>query len=295
MTSPCSYCTATACASGRAYRLLGLGLSALARASSIRRGCPQRAWLEHYAEHFDTVEVNNTFYRLPKPTAVQGWAEHSPPGFTFAVKVSRYLTHIKRLTMIEAGLKRFYEPLEPLTSSEKLGPLLWQIPAELPPRHERLSARCAALPAGPPRLRVPARELVHDEVYDLLRDHGAALVIGESPRGRSARLVRTADWTYIRFHHGSRGRHGNYSDSELDEWAPPDRAMATRPEIYAYFNNDWEGYAIRNARLLKSSSSSDTAAALPASSARTADRGSRALAPPPSTRAACPGGRFAAG
>ena len=142
------------------------------------KGVPQRAWLAYYAEHFDTVEVNNTFYRLPKPAAVQGWAEHSPPGFTFAVKVSRYLTHIKRLTMIEAGMKRFYEPLEPLTSSEKLGPLLWQFPPNFHRDTERLSSALAELPPGRHAFEFRHGSWFTNEVYDLLRAHGVALVIG---------------------------------------------------------------------------------------------------------------------
>ena len=217
------------------------------------KGVPQRAWLAYYAEHFDTVEVNNTFYRLPKPAAVQGWAEHSPPEFTFAVKVSRYLTHIKRLTMIEGGIKRFYEPLEPLTSSEKLGPLLWQFPPNFHRDTERLSSALAELPPGRHAFEFRHETWFTNEVYDLLRAHGVALVIGdESSRWISTPLVRTADWTYLRFHHGSRGRHGNYSDSELAKWARRIAQWRRDTEVYAYFNNDWEGYAIRNARLLKS-------------------------------------------
>jgi uncharacterized protein YecE (DUF72 family) len=217
------------------------------------KGIPQRAWLAYYAEHFDTVEVNNTFYRLPKPAAVECWAEQSPPGFTFAVKVSRYLTHIKRLTMVEAGMKRFYEPLEALTSSEKLGPLLWQFPPNFQRDTERLSSALAELPQGRHAFEFRHESWFTDEVYDLLREQGVALVIGdESSRWTSTPLVRTADWTYLRFHHGSRGRHGNYSESELAKWARRIAQWRRDTEVYAYFNNDWEGNAIRNARLLKS-------------------------------------------
>ena len=153
-------------------------------------------------------------------------------------------------------MERFYEPLEPLTGSEKLGPLLWQFPPNFHRDDERLSGALAEPAAGTTRLRVPARELVHDEVYELLRAHGVALVIGdESSRWISTPHVRTADWTYLRFHHGSRGRHGNYSDVRARRsWARRIAQWRRDTEVYAYFNNDWEGYAIRNARLLKSSS-----------------------------------------
>jgi uncharacterized protein YecE (DUF72 family) len=216
------------------------------------KGIPQRTWLSFYAEHFDTVEINNTFYRLPKPAAVEGWADHSSPEFTFAIKVSRYMTHIKRLTMVETGLKRFYEPLEPLTRSGKLGPLLWQFPENFHRDEERLAGALAALPPGRHAFEFRHQSWFTDDVYALLRDHGAALVVGdESSRWASTPHVRTADWTYIRFHHGSRGRHGNYSASEIERWAGRISQWRRDTEVYAYFNNDWEGYAIRNAKLLK--------------------------------------------
>ncbi len=216
------------------------------------KGLPQRQWLPYYAEHFDTVEINNTFYRLPKPSAVQGWLEQSPPGFIFAVKASRYLTHVKRLKTLDPYIERFYEPLGPLTESEKFGPLLWQFPANFHRNVERLSNALRALPRGRHAFEFRHESWFTDEVYDLLRRHGAALVIGdESTRWVSTPHVRTADWTYIRLHHGSRGRHGNYSRREIETWARRISQWRRNTEIHMYFNNDWEGYALRNARLLK--------------------------------------------
>ena len=213
---------------------------------------PQRAWLGYYAEHFDTVEINNTFYRLPAESAVRGWVENSPDGFCFAVKISRYMSHIKRLTMVETGLRRFYEPLEPLAESGKLGPLLWQFPPNFHRDTERLAAALAEVPAGRHAFEFRHESWFADEVYELLREHGAALVIGdESSRWISTPPVRTADWTYIRFHHGSRGRHGNYSDAEIDSWARRLAQWRRDTEIFAYFNNDWQGFAIRNAKHLQ--------------------------------------------
>ena len=213
---------------------------------------PQRAWLGFYAEHFDTVEVNNTFYRLPKPETVEGWAEQTPAGFCFAVKISRYLTHVKRLTLVDTGLRRLFEPLEPLTRSGKLGPLLWQFPGNFHRDTERLGSALGALPPGRHAFEFRHDSWFTDEVYELLREHGAALVIGdESSRWVSTPHVRTADWTYIRFHHGNRGRHGNYSESEIERWARRLSQWRRETEIYCYFNNDWEGYAIRNALGLK--------------------------------------------
>ncbi len=221
--------------------------------ASTRRRFPSGLGSLTTPEHFDTVEINNTFYRLPKPSAVEGWVEHSPQGFCLAVKVSRYMSHIKRLTMVEDGLRRFFEPLEPLVQSGKLGPLLWQFPANFHRDVERLSGALDALPTGRHAFEFRHESWFTEEVYGLLRDHGAALVIGdESSRWISTPHVRTADWTYLRFHHGSRGRHGNYSPSEIDTWARRISQWRRETEVYAYFNNDWEGYAIRNAKRLKS-------------------------------------------
>ena len=113
----------------------------------IYKGVPGARWLERYAEVFDTVEVNNTFYRLVKRKAVEGWVERTPPGFLFAVKGSRYLTHMRRLRDIEQGVTRFWEPLEPLHESGKLGPVLWQLPANF---HRDDAVLAAALELLPP-------------------------------------------------------------------------------------------------------------------------------------------------
>ena len=103
-------------------------------------GCPQPRWLQRYAEVFDTVEVNSTFYRLARRDAVARWVEQTPPGFLFALKASRYLIHMKKLTGIEQGIERFYERIEPLVGSPKLGPVLWQLPEWFARDDDRLAA-----------------------------------------------------------------------------------------------------------------------------------------------------------
>ena len=110
------------------------------------KGLPASRWLERYAEVFDTVEVNATFYRLPKRETAQAWVDQTPDGFLFAVKASRYLTHIRRLRGIEEGVARFWEPLEPLRAAEKLGPVLWQLPENFHRDDEALAAALEALP-----------------------------------------------------------------------------------------------------------------------------------------------------
>jgi uncharacterized protein YecE (DUF72 family) len=216
------------------------------------KGVAQRRWLEHYATLFDTVEINTTFYRLPTISAVQGWVDQTPRDFLFAVKASRYLTHIRRLRDLGGGIARFYERIEPLARSPKLGPVLWQLPPTFKRDDERLAAALAALPEGRHCFEFREPSWYVDEVYALLREHGAALVIPDSPKYPFRALELTADWTFVRFHHGSRGRRGNYSERELEEWA--DRIAAWRnggTDVYAYFNNDWEGFAVRNGLGLK--------------------------------------------
>jgi uncharacterized protein YecE (DUF72 family) len=214
-------------------------------------GLAPRCWLARYASLFDTVEINTTFYRLPLRSSVAAWVDETPPGFVFAVKASRYLTHMKRLLDLAAGIATFYERLAPLVASPKLGPVLWQLPERFHRNDARLAAALAVLPAGRhcfefrhPSWFVPA-------VYRLLAAYGAALVIGDHPGRDFQPRVVTTDWTFVRFHHGRRGRRGNYSDAELADWARRIAAWRARGDVYAYFNNDWLGYAVRNALALR--------------------------------------------
>ncbi len=205
-----------------------------------------REWLGFYAEQFDTVELNTSFYRLPRRASAERWAEETPDGFVFAVKVSRYITHVKRLLDVAEHLPLLYERIEPLRP--KLGPLLWQLPPTFKADLGRLATALEQLPRGERH----AFEFRHpswftEETYTLLREHEAALVIVDPER-----LELTAPFTYVRFHHGRRGRNGNYSRHELDEWAERLRRLNQDADVYAYFNNDWEGYAVENARTLAS-------------------------------------------
>ena len=211
---------------------------------------PQSRWLERYAEIFDTVEVNNTFYRLPSREAVEHWAAATPPGFRFSIKASRYLTHVKRLNPPPGGTTRLYERLEPLIDARKLGPMLWQLPANFRRNDERLADALDRLPAGLHCFEFRHESWFRDDVYALLRRHEVALVIGDHPERPFQTHELTAPFTVIRFHHGRRGRGGNYSDSEIGEWAARINRLRERAEVWAYFNNDWKAYAPRNARRL---------------------------------------------
>ena len=211
------------------------------------KGLPARLWLEHYAKFFDTVEVNNTFYRLPTRKAVEGWLAQAPPGFVFAVKASRYLTHVRRLRDLETGVRRLWERWEPLATSPHMGPVLWQLPATFHRDDERLAAWLRALPPGRHTLEVRDESWMADAVIAQLRGAGVALCIADHPERRWQRRDLTADFTYVRLHHGRSGRRGSYSATELDAWAKELKRLARRAEVFAYFNNDWEGFAVRNA------------------------------------------------
>jgi uncharacterized protein YecE (DUF72 family) len=215
------------------------------------RGLPQRRWLEHYAGLLRTVEVNNTFYRLPAREAVAAWAEQTPPDFVFAVKASRYLTHIKRLTTVGTGVARFYEGIEPLIESRKLGPVLWQLPANFRCDLGRLESALEQLPSGRHCFEFRHPSWFTERVYEILREGGAALVIGDDPERPFQTREITTDWTYVRFHRGSRGRKGNYSSAELDTWRRRIARWRSRVDVYAYFNNDWSAYAVKNALELR--------------------------------------------
>jgi uncharacterized protein YecE (DUF72 family) len=210
-------------------------------------GLPQRRWLAAYASRFDTVEVNSTFYRLAKPGAVAAWVEETPPEFVFAAKGSRYITHMKRFRDLAPALGRYYAGIAPLVDSGKLGPVVWQLPERFHRDEERLSSALVELPPGLHCFEFRHPSWFVGEVMDLLRTFGVALVLGDDARRPLPESTLTADWTLVRFHFGARGRRGNYSESELDEWAMRIHEWRRSVAVYAYFNNDWEEFAPRNA------------------------------------------------
>ena len=213
------------------------------------RGLRSAHWLEHYAEHFETVEVNATFYRLPTRKTVASWARGTPDGFVFAVKASRYLTHVKRLREVSSGW-RLHERLEPLADEGKLGPVLWQLPESFHRDDDRLADALEALPPARHAIEFRHGSWFCPEVEKLLRSHRVALVIGDEPTRRFQTHTRTARWTYVRFHRG-RGKDGNYTPKQLREWSGRLREWSRQGDVYAYFNDDWGGHAIREALRLR--------------------------------------------
>jgi uncharacterized protein YecE (DUF72 family) len=210
----------------------------------------KRRWLEAYAGVFDTVEVNSTFYRLARRDAVAGWVGQTPAGFLFAVKASRYLTHVRRLVDIGEGIKRFYEPLQPMVEAGRLGPVLWQLPENFRRDDGRLEGWLERLPPGLHTIEFRHPSWFAPPVLDALRTHGVALTIADHPARPFQLHDATADWRFVRLHYGSRGRAGNYSTSEIATWAKRIAQWRRSEDVYAYFNNDWQGFATANARLL---------------------------------------------
>jgi uncharacterized protein YecE (DUF72 family) len=215
-------------------------------------GTPASRWLEHYASVFDTVELNNTFYRLPTAKAVQGWAETAPEGFLFAAKGSRYLTHIRRLRELEDGLAKFWERLEPLREAGKLGPILWQLPPSFKRDDGTLSAALEALPPARHCFEFRHPSWFAAEVYELLKRHGASLALGHDARRELPEPSPVGPFAYLRLHYGARGRGGNYSERELDVWGRRIAAWRSRREVFVYLNNDWQGFSPRNALYVRS-------------------------------------------
>ncbi|TMA26023.1 MAG: DUF72 domain-containing protein [Deltaproteobacteria bacterium] len=208
------------------------------------RGLPSKRWLEHYARAFSTVELNATFYRLPTPSAVDGWREATPPGFIFAAKGSRFLTHMKRLKDAGPGIERYFDLI--LRLGKKLSVVLWQLPPQMNRADpERLLRFLQKLPRRGLRHAVEFRSdaWYTKEISDLLDAQGVAfcehdLVLRDPPR-------HTGGFRYLRFH-GATGKYrGRYGKRGLRSYARD--LLQWRGDAYVYFNNDILGHALRDA------------------------------------------------
>jgi uncharacterized protein YecE (DUF72 family) len=206
--------------------------------------------LAHYVEKFDTVELNNSFYKLPAETSLSAWRDSTPRHSHFAVKGSRFLTHMKKLKNAEEGLNRFLEAVGVL--GPKLGPVLFQLPPHWEVDADRLATFLEIFPRDL-RCAFEFRNPTWDtkRIYDLLARYNAGHCIFELAGYLSPRTV-TADFAYIRLH-GPGGKYqGSYSDAQLKKWAHQINVWSkTLAAIYVYFDNDDSGYAPRDALRLK--------------------------------------------
>lgn len=216
------------------------------RALFYPENLPKTKWLRFYTRHFATVEVNNTFYRLPSEDALAAWNAYVPGGFRFALKASCFITHVKRLRGVEEAVRDFTARASAL--GDRVGPMLFQIPPQMHRNDRTLEAFLRLLP---PVFHY-AFEFQHaswfdERVYELLRKYGVALCIYDLPDFTTP-VLATSPFAYVRFHGPSAPYSSKYDDGELHAWA--ERIRALSPGVrstYVYFNNDAMAYAEGNA------------------------------------------------
>jgi uncharacterized protein YecE (DUF72 family) len=213
-------------------------------------GLAKNKQLEYYSQYFQTVELNNPFYHLPSAGTFQSWYQRTPENFIFAVKVSRYITHIKKLKDCREPWQRFINNAKQL--KEKLGPILFQLPPNWQINLERLEKFLKILP----KKYQYSFEFRHqtwfsEEIYQLLKKYNAALCLADSPDWPYQEEI-TTDFVYLRLHGRDSRYSSKYTDQELKKWAGKIKKwQKSVKEIYVYFNNDAYGYAAENAQALK--------------------------------------------
>lgn len=210
------------------------------------RGLAQSNWLTYYSERFQSVEVNNVFYRLPEKATFERWAAATPDDFAFSLKASRYLTHVLRLSKPTEPVRRLLGRSSGL--GDKAGPVLLQLPANFRADPARLASTLQAFPSSVRVAFEPRHDSWYtDEVEDILKQHRVALCLSDSPHRKSP-LWRTADWGYVRLHEGRANPAPCYGRTALANWASRlAERWERREDVYVYFNNDHGGCAVRDA------------------------------------------------
>jgi uncharacterized protein YecE (DUF72 family) len=214
-------------------------------------GLPQKRWFERYAEDFDTVEINASFYRLPLASTFDSWREKAPEDFRYAVKVNRFITHLKKLAGVDEEVREFAALARRLEHS--LGPLLYQLPPSLKRDLGRLEAFLKVIPADLVNVfEFRNADWYHAETYALLDRYGASFCVHDMPGSKTERIA-VGPIAYVRFHGGEGKYWGRYSDQGLLGWTDwiLDQSRQGRA-VWCYFNNDIHGHAIHDAQTLKS-------------------------------------------
>jgi uncharacterized protein YecE (DUF72 family) len=213
-------------------------------------GMPPKDWLKFYARNFNTVEINFSFYRLPLESTFSNWRQEAPPGFCFAVKSSRFITHIKRLKDSGELENTFVTRAKRLEAS--LGPILYQLPPVFHRDDDRLADFLAVLDKNLRHVfEFRHSSWMNEDVFGLLRKHNAGFCIFDMP-GFTSPVLATTDFAYFRFHGKGDLYSGKYPDSDLTEWAKKIQQISGGLKtVYIYFNNDAGGYAIQNARTIR--------------------------------------------
>src|SRR5690625_4414701 len=209
-------------------------------------------WLPYYAEHFNTVEINNSFYNLPEAEKLKTWHARTPGNFRFSMKGSRYVTHAKKLVNddnMRNGVKKFYKAVENLKG--KLGCVLWQLPGNQHRDEEKLDQFCSLLSTNFKNVmefRHPS--WFEDSIFEILANHGVSYCIISAPDDLPEQVCATTDTAYVRFHGKDEWYDYTYSEKEIKEWGPKLQELSVR-RMYLYFNNDVEARAVKNAQQMQ--------------------------------------------
>ena len=210
---------------------------------------PKKKWIEYYAEHFDTVELNNTFYNLPEKKTFKNWYDRTPDNFEFTVKGSRYITHMKKLKDVKTSVDDFYDAISPL--QEKTGCILWQLPGNLHKNTGKLKQFCQWLSKSYKNvIEFRHNSWFDEEVYDILRKYKVIFCMISAPGDLEENTLNTTDTSYLRFHGKKEWYKYLYTEKELKSWK--DRIESQDISgLYIYFNNDYDANSIKNARQIK--------------------------------------------
>ncbi len=209
---------------------------------------PRSKWLEYYCDHFDTVELNATFYRLPNPSTFENWKERTPENFLWSVKGSKFITHTRRLRDPAEPITRLYEVTAGL--GEKLGVILFQMPPGLAFDEKLLRDFCESLdPQIRHSLEIRHPSWISDQAFGLLSDFNIALCMADTAGRYPYCEEITADFIYIRLHGSKKLYASKYSEGELNTWA--EKIDSWNRDTFIYFDNDFEGHAVNNAKRLK--------------------------------------------
>lgn len=209
---------------------------------------PSTKWLEYYAKYFDTVELNATFYRLPKPATFENWKARTPDHFLWSVKGSKFITHTKRLNNPTESLNRFYDSTNGL--GEKLGIILFQLPPSLSFDVKVFEHFCRSLNTQVRHaIEIRHQSWLNNNAFALLKEFNIALCMADTAGRYPSCEAITADFVYIRLHGSKKLYASKYSDEELQTWA--EKIHTWNKDVFIYFDNDFEGHAVTNARRLK--------------------------------------------
>jgi uncharacterized protein YecE (DUF72 family) len=209
---------------------------------------PKSKWLEHYCRHFDIVELNASFYRLPKRETFRNWKARTPDNFLWSVKGSKFITHTRRLENPAEPLDRLYTVAAGL--GEKLGVILFQLPPSLVYNENILRAFCKSLnPRVRHAIEIRHPSWINDQAFSLLSEFNIALCMADTAGRYPSCEAMTSDFVYIRLHGSQKLYASEYSEEELRNWA--EKIDAWNKDAFIFFDNDFEGHAVNNAERLK--------------------------------------------